>query len=68
GKQVLLTRDEKERIFIDAIQSFYFSGRKMLADADFDKLKEDLVWEGSDVVLLNRNETLFLSAMSSYLK
>ena len=42
--------------------------RQILADDDFNKLKEDLIWEGSNVAYLNRNETLFLSAMSAYLK
>lgn len=43
-------------------------GRQILSDDDFNKLKEDLVWEGSKVAYLNRNETLFLNAMSAYLK
>ncbi|KAG5179923.1 hypothetical protein JKP88DRAFT_258228 [Tribonema minus] len=68
GEQVLLTLEEKERIFLDSIQSFYYSDRQVLADDDFEKLKEDLVWEGSPVVMLNRQETLFLNAMSAYLK
>jgi hypothetical protein len=43
------------------------SDRKLLADEDFEKL-EDLAWEGSEVVMLNRQETRFLNAMSAYLK
>lgn len=46
---MLLTTGEKERIFTDAIQSFYYNQRQMLDDDDFDKLKEDLAWEGSPV-------------------
>lgn len=46
---MLLTTAEKERIFTDAIQSFYYNQRQMLDDDDFDKLKEDLAWEGSQV-------------------
>ncbi|KAG5188447.1 hypothetical protein JKP88DRAFT_269457 [Tribonema minus] len=68
GEQVLLTLQEKERIFLDAIQSFYYSDRQILEDDDFEKLKEDLIWEGSDVVMLNRQETVFLYAMQTYLK
>ncbi len=49
GKPMLLTTGEKERIFTDAIQSFYYNQRQMLDDDDFDKLKEDLAWEGSPV-------------------
>lgn len=68
GEPILLTVKEKERIFLDCIQSYYYSGRQILTDDDFNKLKEDLIWEGSKVAILNRNETLFLSAMSAYLK
>ena len=38
----------------------------MLSDADFDLLKEDLAWEGSEYAVLSRNETRFLGAMGAY--
>ena len=44
-------------------QSYYYDGREVLNDADFDKLKEDLIWEGSPVAILSRDETKFLAAM-----
>lgn len=47
---MLLTTGEKERIFMDAIQSFYYNQRQVLTDEDFDRLKEDLAWEGSKVI------------------
>lgn len=56
GKPMLLTTGEKERIFTDAIQSFYYNQRQMLDDDDFDKLKEDLAWEGSPVSQVNQTE------------
>lgn len=68
GERILLTREEKERIFLDSIQSYYFSGKSKLPDDQFDALKEDLSWEGSALVNLNRNETLFMNAMQAYLK
>jgi len=68
GQPILLTRDEKERIFLDAIQSYYFSGKSGLPDDQFDRLKEDLSWEGSALVALNRDETLFMNAMQAYNK
>lgn len=40
----------------------------MLSDDDFDLLKEDLQWNGSPVVVLNRDEAKYLSAMQAYLK
>ncbi len=35
-------------------------------DAEFDMLKEDLAWNGSEVVALNRKETMYLSAMQAF--
>ncbi|CAM9129828.1 unnamed protein product [Ascophyllum nodosum] len=66
GKPMLLTTGEKERIFMDSIQSFYYNQRQLLTDDDFDKLKEDLSWEGSQVILMNRDEQLFMNAMAAY--
>ena len=39
GKNILLTREEKERIFLDSIQSYYFKGQNGLSDVQFDKLR-----------------------------
>ena len=49
-------------------QSYYATGRQLLSDEDFDLLKEDLQWNGSDVVVVNRQETAYLAAMEAYLK
>lgn len=68
GKKIRLTIAEKERIFLDSLQSYYASGRQLLSDEDFDLLKEDLQWNGSDVVVVNRQETKYLAAMEAYLK
>lgn len=65
-EKILLTREEKERIFLEAIQSYYYSGKSNLPDDQFDRLREDLVWEGSVLVTLNRQETLFMNAMVAY--
>ena len=65
GKRVSLSKGEKERVFIDASQSYYFDGRQVLSDADFDLLKEDLAWEGSEYAVLSRNETRFLGALGA---
>mmetsp|Transcript_17118 Transcript_17118/g.32389 ORF Transcript_17118/g.32389 Transcript_17118/m.32389 type:complete len:325 (+) Transcript_17118:176-1150(+) len=67
GKLVRLTLKEKERIFLDALQSYYISGRQLLDDEEFDLLKEDLQWNGSSLVQMNRNEAKYLAAVQSYL-
>jgi len=67
GQMIRLTLVEKERIFLDSLQSYYVSGRQMLKDDEFDILKEDLSWNGSPLVQMNRNEAKYLAAMQSYL-
>lgn len=68
GELIRLTVQEKERIFLDALQSYYISGRQLLDDAEFDLLKEDLQWNGSDVITMNRDEAKYLAAVQAYLK
>jgi len=68
GVLIRLTVEEKERIFIDALQSYYVNGRQLLKDDEFDLLKEDLEWNGSSLVQMNRKETKYLAAVQSYLK
>jgi len=68
GNLIRLTIEEKERIFLDALQSYYVSGRQVLNDAEFDLLKEDLVWNGSEKAVLNRKEAKYLAAVQAYLK
>ncbi|KAK0339781.1 hypothetical protein LTR94_033197, partial [Friedmanniomyces endolithicus] len=45
GEIILLTKEEKERIFLDTVQSYYFSGKTALSDKQFDRLREDLSWD-----------------------
>lgn len=68
GKLVRLTLVEKERIFLDSLQSYYVNGRQILNDSEFDLLKEDLSWNGSPVANLNRKEAKYLSAMQAFSK
>lgn len=68
GNPIVLSVDEKEKIFVECMQAYYYDGREVLNDVDFDQLKEDLIWEGSPVAVLSRDETKFLSAMGAYLK
>jgi len=50
------------------VQTYYSTGRQLLSDEEFDLLKEDLSWAGSDMVVMNRKEALYLNAMQEYLK
>ncbi len=68
GQPIRLSVEEKERMFLDALQSYYVSGRQVMDDSEFDALKEDLAWNGSEVVNLNRKEITYLEAMQAYIK
>lgn len=68
GKAIRLTLEEKERIFLDALQAYYSTGRQIMKDEEFDLLKEDLTWSGSQMVVMNRKEAKYLAAMQDYLK
>lgn len=65
GKRLELTTREKESLFLDAMQS-YFSGKSILSNEEFDMLKEELTWQGSEVVTLSRDEFKFLDAAKAY--
>lgn len=68
GAMIRLTVEEKERIFLDALQAYYFDNRQMLNDQEFDLLKEDLQWNGSELVQMNRKEATYLAAVQAYMK
>lgn len=65
GRPLELTLREKENLFLDAMQSFY-KGQSMLSNDEFDSLKEELTWQGSEVVTLSRDEFRFLDAAKAY--
>lgn len=55
-----------EQEFLDAMSSYYFEGKAAISDAEFDLLKEELLWAGSKVVVLDADEQRFLEAVRTY--
>lgn len=66
GRRLELSLREKEALFIDSVQSFFRGEEKVLSDDEFDTLKEELTWQGSDVATLSRDEFKFLDAARAY--
>ena len=58
--------DCKEQVLIDTIQIYYADGVELLANDDFDALKEELTWAGSAAATLSRDEITFLEAAKEY--
>ncbi|KAL5540998.1 hypothetical protein UlMin_042571 [Ulmus minor] len=57
---------EMEQEFLQALQSFYYDGKAIMSNEEFDNLKEELMWEGSSVVMLSSDEQRFLEAAMAY--
>ncbi|EPS59985.1 hypothetical protein M569_14818 [Genlisea aurea] len=57
---------EMEQEFLQALQSFYYEGKSIMSNEEFDNLKEELMWEGSSVVMLSADEQRFLEASMAY--
>ncbi|KAL7111578.1 hypothetical protein ACP275_05G097900 [Erythranthe tilingii] len=60
------TMGEMEQEFLQALQSFYYEGKSIMSNEEFDNLKEELMWEGSSVVMLSADEQRFLEASMAY--
>ncbi|XP_073285657.1 PGR5-like protein 1A, chloroplastic [Primulina huaijiensis] len=60
------TIGEMEQEFLQALQAFYYEGKATMSNEEFDNLKEELMWEGSSVVMLNPDEQRFLEASMAY--
>ncbi|MBA0737213.1 hypothetical protein Gogos_010686 [Gossypium gossypioides] len=57
---------EMEQEFLQALQAFYYEGKAVMSNEEFDNLKEELMWEGSSVVMLSSDEQKFLEASMAY--
>lgn len=60
------TIGELETEFLEALQGFYVDGKPTMSNEEFDNLKQELLWEGSDVVILSPEEQKFMEASLAY--
>lgn len=60
------TLGEMEQEFLQALQAFYYDQKAIMSNEEFDNLKEELMWEGSSVVMLSPDEQLLLEASIAY--
>lgn len=66
GKRSQRTLGEMEMEFISAMEKFYYEGKPSMSNEEFDLLKEELMWEGSSVVMLSPLEQRFLEVSMAY--
>eukprot|EP00210_Caulerpa_lentillifera_P007449 g7119.t1 len=60
------TLGEMEQEFLEAMQAWYFEGKSIMSDEEFENLKDELTWQGSDVAILSSAEQKFLEASMGY--
>jgi len=67
GKRVRdRTIGEMEQEFLEALGSYYYEGKPSMTDQEFELLKEELLWSGSKVAILDSDELKFLEASKAY--
>jgi hypothetical protein len=63
-----LTLLQKEQLYLDACASWNVEKKQLMADDEFEDLKSDLTFEGSQVMLMSRKEIQFMVAQMRYNK
>ena len=66
GNPVTLNLAAREKLYLDATSQWFNEGERLMDDDDYDQLKNDLAFEGSNVGLMNRDEVKFMVAASRY--
>ena len=56
----------KELMYLDCLYNYYGKKAALLDDEDYSELKEQLTWEGSDLVNMSGKEAKFLVAVAAY--
>eukprot|EP00879_Flechtneria_rotunda_P002353 GHRR01002548.1.p1 GENE.GHRR01002548.1~~GHRR01002548.1.p1 ORF type:complete len:342 (+),score=116.27 GHRR01002548.1:162-1187(+) len=62
------TIGEMEQEFLEALSSYYYGDKPKLSDEEFNLLKDELLWAGSKVAILDSKEQRFLEATLAYSK
>jgi hypothetical protein len=62
------TVGEMEQDYLQALGAWFYDGRPIMTDEEFEFLKEELLWSGSRVPVLSTDEQRFLEASVAYYK
>mmetsp|Transcript_75876 Transcript_75876/g.201593 ORF Transcript_75876/g.201593 Transcript_75876/m.201593 type:complete len:699 (-) Transcript_75876:177-2273(-) len=57
---------QMEEMYVDAIWAYYKDGVQLLTDTQYDKLRQELQWQGSGFPTLRQTEVEFVKATLSY--
>lgn len=59
---------EMEQEYLAALTSWFYEGKATMPDEEFELLKEELLWQGSKVPVLDVEESAFIEASMAYAK
>mmetsp|Transcript_27403 Transcript_27403/g.70603 ORF Transcript_27403/g.70603 Transcript_27403/m.70603 type:complete len:341 (-) Transcript_27403:484-1506(-) len=59
---------EMEAEYLQALSAYYFDGKPTISDAEFETLRDELLWNGSKVAILGSDELKFLEATQAFSK
>mmetsp|Transcript_22776 Transcript_22776/g.52487 ORF Transcript_22776/g.52487 Transcript_22776/m.52487 type:complete len:334 (-) Transcript_22776:369-1370(-) len=62
GERVRINLAEKEKLYLDCLDAFYNEGKVLLGDEEYEQLKLDLDFEGSQIATFDNKEIKFLIA------
>ena len=55
-----------EILYVDALWNYYNDGKFTLSDGQYDRIREELNWQGSGFPTLRRDEIQFVQAAMAY--
>jgi hypothetical protein len=56
----------QELIYLDVLYNYYYNKKQLLNDEDYEELKNQLQWSGSDVSSMTGKEALFVTAVAAH--
>lgn len=56
----------QELIYLDVLYNYYYNKKSLLNDEDYEELKNQLQWSGSDVSSMTGKEALFVTAVAAH--
>lgn len=66
GSKQIRTLGEMEQEFLSAMQAWYYDNESIMTDEEFENLKDELIWQGSEIAVLSSAEQKFLEASLAY--
>lgn len=68
GRKAKRSLGELEQEYLAVMSSWYFDGKPIMTDEEFEVLKDELIWGGSKIMVLDSEEKIFVEAAMAFAK